>query len=201
MNVAPVEAPEPLELARLHTVVLVDDDPSVLSSLRRLLRHEPYVVRATTSPEMALDWVGGEQVSLVVLDHRMPGIVGTDLAARIRLRSTRTVRVMLTAYPGKALVRDGLAEDVQWLISKPWNGDALRLTIRRLLRDLESGAPPGIREEPARPERRPAGEGGGRSLREFLRRFFGPLAGVLARGAGAGLGFFWSSDAGGHPQT
>jgi len=200
MNVAPVEAPEPLELAGLHTVVLVDDDPSVLSSLERLLRNEPYVVRATTSPEAALAWVEGGGASLVVLDHRMPGIMGTELAARIRRLSPRTVRVMLTAYPGNALVREGLAEDVQWLVSKPWNGDVLRLTIRRLLRDQEWGAPPGVPVEPALPERRPAGGDGGPFLQGFLRRVFGPVAGALARGAGAGLGFFWMSDAGGTPR-
>jgi DNA-binding response OmpR family regulator len=197
MNLAPVEAPEPLDLAVLHTVVLVDDEPAVLASLRRLLRNEPYVVRATTSPEIALAWVEEDGASLVVLDHRMPGLMGTKLAARIRRRSPRTVRVMLTAYPGNALVREGLAEDVQWLISKPWNGDALRLTIRRLLRDLESGAPPGVQDEAALPERRPAGDGSGPSLPEFLRNVLGPLAGILSRGAGAGLGFFWMSDAGG----
>jgi DNA-binding response OmpR family regulator len=200
MKVAPVEAPEPLELAALHTVVLVDDDPAVLASLRRLLRNEPYVVRATTSPEIALAWVEGDGASLVLLDHRMPGIMGTELASRIRVLSPRTVRVMLTAFPGNALVREGLAEDVQWLISKPWNGDALRLTIRRLLRDLESGAPPGGRDEAALPERRPAGNGRAPSLPELLRNAIGPVAGVLCRGAGAGLGFFWMSDAGGIPR-
>ena len=194
MNLAPVEAPEPLDLAVLHTVVLVDDEPAVLASLRRLLRNEPYVVRATTSPEIALAWVEEDGASLVVLDHRMPGLMGTKLAARIRRRSPRTVRVMLTAYPGNALVREGLAEDVQWLISKPWNDHALRLTLRRLLRDLESGAPPSPgagSEEPPDPEERK------RSSSGAFRRLLQSWIGHGARGVGGAVGFLWAADAGG----
>src|SRR5581483_1935986 len=154
------DVPEPLALAGKHTVVLVDDDPAVLDSLRRLLRGEPYEVRATTNPEVALAWTVWDGVSLVLLDHRMPGIAGTELAGRVRDLSPRTACVLLAAYPGNALVREGLARDVDGLISKPWNDDALRLTIRHLLRDLESGTPPGPREAPPTPQRRPPDRGG-----------------------------------------
>ena len=191
---AELEAPEPLALKGRHTVVLIDDEPAVLASLRRLLRSEPYEVRATRSPEVALAWVEWDRVSLVVLDHRMPGICGTELAERIRRLSPRTVRVMLTGYPGNALVRQGLSEDVQWLISKPWNDHALRLTLRRLLRDLESGAPPSPgagSEEPPDPEERK------RSSSGAFRRLLQSWIGHGARGVGGAVGFLWAADAGG----
>ena len=138
MTLAELDVLEPLALSRNHTVVLVDDDPSVLSALRRSLRKEPYTLLATSSPEVALEWIGQGGVSLVVLDQRMPVLCGTEVAERVRRISPHTARIMLTAYPGNELVRHGLASDVQWLISKPWNDDALRGTIRRLLRDSES---------------------------------------------------------------
>jgi DNA-binding response OmpR family regulator len=142
MTLAEMDVLEPLALSRNHRILLVDDDPSVLAALRRALRREPYGVLATSSPEVALEWIGQGDVSLVVLDQRMPGMCGTELAERVRRVSPGTVRVMLTGYPGNSLVQHGLAADLQWLISKPWNDDALRLTIRRLLRDLESSPPP-----------------------------------------------------------
>ena len=46
-----------------------------------------------------------------------------------------TIRVILTGYPGSATVNYGLAHGVDWLISKPWNDDALRITLRQLLED------------------------------------------------------------------
>jgi len=194
MTLAELDVLEPLALARQHTVVLIDDEPAVLGALRRALRHEPYEVRTTSSAPAALDWIARGNVSLVVVDQRMPGMCGTELADQVRRMSPRTVRVMLTAYPGNALVRHGLDREVQWLISKPWNDDALRLALRRLLRDLES-PPRSDHEGAADPQPTACVEerASGGVVKKAVRK----AAETLARGAGWSLGFFWMSDAGG----
>lgn len=129
--------------ARRNPVVLcVDDDPAVLSSLRRVLRFEPYEVETQEDPVRALERVARGDVRLVILDQRMPGMCGSEFAAEVRRISPDTVRVMLTAYPHH------LSHDVQWLVGKPWNDEALKLTLLQLLRN----PPPG----PAK--RRPSGE-------------------------------------------
>jgi len=183
MTLAEMDVLEPLALSRDHTVVLVDDDPSVLSALRRTLRKEPYTLLATSSPEVALEWIEQGGVSLVMLDQRMPGMCGTELAERVRRFSPQTMRVLLTAYPGNELVRHGLAADVQWLISKPWNDDALRWTIRRLLRDSESTPRP-----PAEPAERPDSWS---PLATAVRR----AAWTLVHGTRWIVGFLWMADA------
>lgn len=172
---------EPLAISDRHTVVLVDDDPAVLGALRRLLRKEPYELRTTSDPRIALDWVRRDDVSLVVTDQRMPGMCGTELAERVRRLSPATVRVMLTAYPGNALVRHGLADDVQWLVSKPWNDDALKLAIRRLLRDAEGTI---LTSRPEGPEPR----------KNPVQRAFRRVSGRLAKTTGWVLGFLWMAD-------
>ena len=198
MTLAELEVVEPLALNRLHTVVLVDDEPAVLASLRRALRREPYEVRTTTRAEEALEWVRRGDVSLVVLDQRMPGMCGTELAERVRRFSPRTLRVMLTAYPGNALVRHGLDHEVQWLISKPWNDDALRLSLRRLLRDHESPpAPPTLPASPDGRAPRCVEERGFRLDRETMKRAIRRAAAAIFRGSGWILGFLWMADAGG----
>jgi len=183
MALADLDVLEPLPLTRRHKVVLVDDDPGVLGSLRRLLRREPYDLLTTDRPEMALAWVEQGDVSLVVLDQRMPDLCGTELAERVRRCSPGTIRVMLTGYPGNAIVRHGLAQDVQWLISKPWNDDALRVTLRLLLRDRES--PP------------PGSGGTGRSLPLRRSGALSRASKAAARGIGWAVGFFGTTDAGG----
>ena len=192
MTLAEMEVLEPLALSGNHKVVFVDDDPAVLSALRRALRAEPYDVRMTSSPVVALEWVRQGDVSLMVVDQRMPIMCGTELADHARRISPRTIRVMLTAYPGNALVRHGLAEDVQWLISKPWNDDALRLAIRRLLRDLDSTTPPGDsgKEQP-REARRVEVDWGqfGRAIRRAAWAFVHATRWIV--------GFLWMADAGG----
>lgn len=203
MSLSEAEVLEPLHLSGKHSVVLVDDDPQVLHALRRLLRDEPYEIRATTDPLIALDWIRLGDVSLAVVDQRMPGMFGTELVEEVRRISPRTLRIMLTAYPGNALVRYALAEDVHWLVRKPWNDNALRLAIRCLLHSLE----------PKRPEPAPvepdagaaAGEGetetsrprGGERLAGFLGRAVERAIGFVVRSTKWIVGFLWIADAGG----
>jgi CheY-like chemotaxis protein len=142
MSLAELGVLEPLHLSERHTVLLVDDDPAVLSALQRLLREEPYEIRATTDPQEALRRVRQGGVSLVVVDQRMPGMAGTEFLDEVRGASPRTLRVLLTGYPSTAVVRYALADDVHWLIRKPWNDNALRLAIRCLLHSLEAKPPP-----------------------------------------------------------
>jgi len=190
MTLAELDVHEPLALSCAHTVVVVDDDPAVL-------RQEPYDVRTTSSGEEALEWIQHGDVSLVVLDQRMPGMCGTELAERVQRISPRTVRVMLTAYPGNALVRHGLDHEVQWLISKPWNDDALRLALRRLLRDRELPPPPALPASTDDGVPRCVEERGLRIAWRTLKKAVRRAARAVFRGSGWILGFLWMADAGG----
>jgi PAS domain S-box-containing protein len=132
------------------TVVVVDDQPETLASLRRLLRDEPFQLVTFDSASEALAWIASNPVHLILTDERMPDMRGTDLLEQVREKSPETLRVILTGYPGSSTVQHGLSQVVDWLISKPWNNDALRLTIRQLLE-----------EGPGKRPRRPLSPGAG----------------------------------------
>jgi signal transduction histidine kinase/CheY-like chemotaxis protein len=162
--------------AKDAVVLCVDDDPSTLSALRRVLRPEPYEVVTTSTAEEALMRIETGPVQLVISDHRMPGMSGADLLERVRKMSPRTIRVMLTGFPESGLVSYGLAHGIDWLISKPWSDGALRGALRQLLegREETAGRLPG------------ASEGAGtepRLLEEITRRlgYFPPLFEPAAR--------------------
>ncbi len=177
---------EPLPLAEKHVVLCVDDDPAILASLRRLLRGEPYDLETAASPPGALERLGRGDVSLVIADQRMPGMVGTDFLEEVRRRAPAAIRVMLTGYPGSSSVSYGLADGIEWLISKPWNDEALKFTIRQLLHDRECGRRPGsdrstrrlAREETAR-------RGGADTLRREIEGRLGYFPPLFAAAAGA----------------
>jgi PAS domain S-box-containing protein len=130
----PNQAPTPRP-SRPPTVVIVDDQPEILVSLRRVFRDEHYELATFSSPAEALEWMRTHPVDLIIADERMPDMRGSDLLEKIRERSPRTIRVILTGYPGSATVGYGLAHGVDWLISKPWNDDAIRITLRQLLEE------------------------------------------------------------------
>lgn len=120
-----------------HVLVLVDDEPRVLSALRRELRREGWELLSTDRPALALEWVGTREVSLVVSDQRMPAMKGTELLTEIRRRSPATARVLLTAYPDTAS-EPGLRSCTDALVSKPWDPAMLARAIRDLLREREA---------------------------------------------------------------
>jgi response regulator RpfG family c-di-GMP phosphodiesterase len=120
-----------------HVVVCVDDEPAILSALRRSLRAEPYELLTTENPESVLHLVGTRDVSLVITDQRMPGMVGTELLEELSKRSPSTARIILTAYPGDTIGTPGLRHWTECMISKPWDNSMLRKTIRQMLGDRD----------------------------------------------------------------
>ncbi len=72
--------------AGLALVLLVDDDPAILSALECILGGLPVRLRRAESAETALEAIGAEAPALVVSDNGLPGMCGLDLLARVRER-------------------------------------------------------------------------------------------------------------------
>lgn len=120
-----------------HVVVLVDDEPAVLSALARSLRKEPYQVLATQEPQEALRWVQSRDVSAVVSDQRMYKMSGTELLALVGQISPGTARIILTAYAGPTAGTPRLKQSIECMIEKPWDDAMLRRTLREFLSERE----------------------------------------------------------------
>lgn len=129
--------PDPLALTKKHIVLLVDDEPEILASLRRLLVNEPYEILTTEKPEQALEWIKAKVVSLVVSDQVMPGMLGVAFLDEVRKRSPATQCAILTDYPEGGQLLRRVSQEPLCVISKPWDGDELKRTIRKLLHDGE----------------------------------------------------------------
>ena len=124
-------------LMERHVVVCVDDEPEVLSALRRSLRREPYLVLTTSCPHEALKWVQSRDVSAVVSDQRMPEMTGAELMAKVSAHSPATARIILTAYTSATAQVPRLRQSIECLIAKPWDDAMLRRAIREFLFERE----------------------------------------------------------------
>ncbi|MFK2911437.1 HD domain-containing phosphohydrolase [Pseudomonas sp. 3HC3] len=121
------------------TVLLVDDEESILSSLRRLLRGQPYDVKLATSGEQALAQMAEGPVDLVMSDARMPGMDGATLLAQINQHHPSTVRILLTGYADPSAIIKAVNDgQIHSYISKPWNDDELLMTLRQALEHQHS---------------------------------------------------------------
>ncbi|HLY73367.1 MAG TPA: response regulator [Planctomycetota bacterium] len=119
------------------SVLFVDDEPEVLAALRRVFHGEPYDVVTANDGATALDYLDRYPVRVVMADERMPGMSGSELLGEVRRRWPRIGRVILTGHPGCDVMIRGLEEAVDFLLYKPWDDQALKRTILRLVEVVE----------------------------------------------------------------
>ncbi|MFZ5993765.1 MAG: HD domain-containing phosphohydrolase [Thermodesulfobacteriota bacterium] len=116
------------------TILLVDDEENILSSLQRLLRRENYNVITNTSPAKALETLRHEAVSLIISDQRMPEMDGTEFLERAREIQPEAARIMLTGYADISAAMAAINQgQVYRFITKPWNDLDLKTTIKQAI--------------------------------------------------------------------
>ncbi len=128
------------ESAAPPTLLLVDDEPSILSALRRLFRPHGYRVLTAEGGQIALDILQGETVDLVISDMRMPGMDGSQFLGHVRRMQPHSVRILLTGYADIASTIAAINEgEIDRYIAKPWDDNDILLVVREALarRSLE----------------------------------------------------------------
>jgi response regulator RpfG family c-di-GMP phosphodiesterase len=122
------------------TLLLVDDEPSILSSLRRLFRPQGYHVLTAAGGQAGLDILQGETVDLVISDMRMPGMDGAHFLEKVRRVQPNAARILLTGYADIASTIAAINEgEIDRYIAKPWDDNDILLVVREALarRSLE----------------------------------------------------------------
>ena len=119
--------------ATVRTVLCVDDEPNILSALRRLFRSSGYrIVLAGDGPQ-ALDVLAREHVDLIISDMRMPGMDGSQLLEQVRQRWPAITRVLLTGYADvKSTIAAINRGEIYRYVNKPWNDDEMLLMVQQV---------------------------------------------------------------------
>ncbi|MDX1456057.1 MAG: ATPase, T2SS/T4P/T4SS family [Marinobacter sp.] len=121
-----------------YRLLFVDDEPNILSALKRVFSRENYELHFATSGQEALEMLDKQPVELVMTDFMMPGMNGSELLREIRERWPQTIRLMLTGHANTDAVMGSIkAGAVYRFLLKPWNEDDLRLTIALALEQYE----------------------------------------------------------------
>ncbi len=114
------------------TVVIVDDEEIVLTSLSSLLSLETdYVVKSFTDVNEAIEYVRDNDVDLVVSDYLMPEMDGITFLAQIREIKPEIPRIILTGYADKENAIKAINEvGLFQYIEKPWDNSDLLIILR-----------------------------------------------------------------------
>jgi response regulator RpfG family c-di-GMP phosphodiesterase len=121
-------------------VLLVDDEELVMNALKRSLRKEDFNLLTASSGMEALEILLKEEVALIVSDHRMPEMYGTELLEKARQVSPKTLRILLTGYADFGVAEDSINKcRIFKLMTKPWNDQDLKEIIRQALEFYRTG--------------------------------------------------------------
>jgi putative nucleotidyltransferase with HDIG domain len=111
---------------RAHSVLVVDDDPSMRDILTTRVASFGYDVRTAASAEEALETLSRSPADIALCDVHMPGENGVWLAGQIRNRHASTAIIMATSGREVDIAVSSLQNDVVDYLLKPFDGTRLR---------------------------------------------------------------------------
>lgn len=118
---------ESISNERQRTLLLVDDEINILSSLKRLLRRDGYNILQANSGQEGLDLLAQNEVDVIVSDQRMPGMSGVEFLREVKKIYPDTVRIVLSGYTELQSVTDAINEgSIYKFLTKPWEDNLLR---------------------------------------------------------------------------
>ena len=116
------------------TILCVDDEPNILSALRRLFRPHGYRMLTADSGAAGLAVLESEAVDLVISDMRMPQMDGAQFLAQVRQRWPGTMRLLLPGYADVQSILDAINHgEIYRYVTKPWDENDIVLVVRHAL--------------------------------------------------------------------
>jgi signal transduction histidine kinase/CheY-like chemotaxis protein len=114
-------------------ILVVDDDPGVLTTTRAILINEGYDVEGVVDGDSALAALRQTHFDLVLTDLKMPGIDGLAVLAEVQKRSPLTVTVMMTGYGSVGSALEAVKLGAYEYLLKPMEVKELKQAVRRSL--------------------------------------------------------------------
>ena len=119
-------------------ILVVDDDPIVLDSCRRILEAEGFDVQAVSSADNALETVKNNGFDLLLIDVKMPGHDGMYLMREVKERWPEIPVIVMSGYPTPETITDGITMGAAKFIAKPFTPDELLEMVHEIIQKEES---------------------------------------------------------------
>ena len=119
-------------------ILVVDDEPVVLTALKVTLEREGFPVVACTSPRKALTVLAERDFAVIISDQRMPEMMGLDFLIESRRMRPYASRILITAVLALPTIVDAINKgEIFRFIAKPWLREELVATVRNAVQRYE----------------------------------------------------------------
>lgn len=121
--------------ARKRPVILaVDDEEVIIDLFLEILGDSGYTLLTAGGAQEAIPLIENEDIDLVFLDLKMPGMNGVELFAKIKAEKPGVPVVIMTGYPESDLMAQALAKGPFAVMSKPFTRDSILGAVKSFLR-------------------------------------------------------------------
>ncbi|MFW2388392.1 MAG: sigma-54-dependent transcriptional regulator [Polyangiales bacterium] len=115
------------------TVLVVDDERNILTSISRALGLEGYEVEVAGSAEIALEKLGQKSFDAILLDVQLPGIDGLSMLNELDKRKVTIPVIMMSGHASIEVAMEATRRGADDFIEKPISSDRLLLSLQRSL--------------------------------------------------------------------
>ncbi len=127
-----------MRAAKEFTILYVDDEKANLRSFKSAFRRI-YNVIIADNPITGMDLVKENKINIVVSDHRMPELIGTDFLREVHLYNDDIKRIILSGFVKKEELEEANEEfGLHAYVSKPWDFDNMLELFEKLLAQEQS---------------------------------------------------------------
>lgn len=120
------------------TILIVDDEPVVLSALQQTLERERFHVVACSSPTKALAILNERDFAVIISDQKMPEMLGLDFLIESRRIRPHASRILITAVLSLPTIVDAINKgEIFRFVAKPWLREELIATVRNAVQRHE----------------------------------------------------------------
>ena len=119
------------------TILVVDDDKSILRTFARILQKNGYEIETAETGKEAMEKADNRNYDLALVDIRLPDMDGTDLLAKLKKQLLNTVKIMITGFPSLESGVKALDEGADAYLVKPVKPQELLVLLEEKLNPQE----------------------------------------------------------------
>jgi len=120
------------------SVLIVDDDQTILSSLKEILELRDYVVDTAETGREAIEKFESKWYNAALLDIKLPDMDGTNLLAKMHKDKPGVIKIMVTGYPTIDNAKKSLNQGADAYLIKPVKPGNLLKVLEEKLREREA---------------------------------------------------------------